>query len=102
MKKYVPKIKLQEMAHIGDIGQLSIDVYTDHEPKHFHVKKKDEFEVKLTIKSLAIIDYVWQKNNKEISTKEIKSIKEWLISKNIKNKKLTNKEAINFAWNIMN
>lgn len=96
------KRKLIEMANIGTINDLTVQVYTDHLPKHFHVVKKDKFEVRLSIKDLSILSYKWQKNNSEITAKEIDKIKEWLDKANSKDKSLTNKKAILFAWKIMN
>ena len=99
---YQKKFKLEEMAHAGNVGQLSIDVYTDHNPPHFHVTKKDEFEVKISIKNFKIIDYKWQKNNKEISSKELKDLIKWIHTPYHKNKKVTNLEAIQMFWDSMN
>lgn len=101
-EKYKRKFKLQEMAHVGNINQLSIDVYTDHEPIHFHVTKKDEFEVKIDFYTLKVLGYKWQKNGKEISSKEMKDLKKWLNEKSDKNKKITNYEGIKFFWDGMN
>jgi len=104
-KKFEEEIKnklLKEMAHVGDVGQLSVDVYTDHEPLHFHVLKKDAFEVKIELNTLNILGYKWQKNGKEISESELKNLKNWLKMKSIKNKKFTNFEAIKFLWDSMN
>jgi hypothetical protein len=100
MKRY--KHQLQEMAQIGKINDLVVQVYNDHNPIHFHVIKKDKYEVRISIKSLKIIRYVWQKDNEKITTKEYNKILKWLELPNKKNTKLTNYEAINFAWNIMN
>jgi len=100
MKKF--QQKLEEMASIGKIKGLEIQVYTDHNPPHFHVVKKDEYEIKISIKGLKILKYSWQKDNKKISSKELKALENWLTKDNTKNKKMTNKEAIQFAWKILN
>lgn len=50
MKKY--KSQLTEMAQIGKIKDLIIQVYTDHNPPHFHIIKKGEFEVKIAINDM--------------------------------------------------
>ena len=102
MKKYKSTIKLYEMAYLGNVGQLRIEVHTDHEPKHFHIIKKDNFDVRISIKNLKVISYKWQKNNKEINSSEIIKIKEWMKNLSQKNKNITNYEAIKFAWNILN
>lgn len=96
------KTQLFEMAHIGDIDELSINVYSDHGIPHFHVLKKDNFELKISINDLKIIDYKWQKNNKKISSSELKKLIQWLNSPYIKNKKITNLEIIEISWNTMN
>jgi hypothetical protein len=101
LKKYQEQ-KLIEMAQIGRIKDLIVRVYTDHVPPHFHVLKKDEFEVRILIKTLEVLNYVWQKKNKEISSKELKLIRKWLEEPNHKNHKISNDEAIEFAWGIIN
>ena len=97
-EKYQP---LFEMAKVGEIDDLIIQVYTDHNPPHFHVIKKDAFEVRISIKTVDIINYKWQKGNKEISTSELKKISKWLKS-NYKNKQITNRDAVEMFWDGMN
>lgn len=41
-----------EMATIDRIEDMTISVYIDHLPKHFHVIKKDQFEVRLDINTV--------------------------------------------------
>jgi len=91
-----------EMASIGIIKDLKIEVYTDHAPVHFHITKKDCYEVRIDFKTLEVISYKWQKNGKEISSSDIKQLKTWLNLKNLKNEKMTNNEAILFAWKLLN
>jgi len=100
--KFLKEEKLIEMATIGSLNDLTIQVYTDHLPKHFHVVKKDKFEVRLSIKDLSIISYKWQKGSSEITAKEIDKLRAWLDKPNNSDKTLTNKSAIVFAWKIMN
>jgi hypothetical protein len=100
MKKY--KSQLQEMAFIGKDKDLIVQVYSDHNPPHFHVTKKDEYEVKLTIKNLKIIGYVWQKDNTEISSSELKRLLKWLQQPYVKNKDITNEAVIKISWETMN
>jgi len=96
------KSAFKEMANIGKVDDLVIQVYTDHNPPHFHVVKKDKFEVRLEIDTLNVLSYKWQKNNSKITTKEIKEIEKWLKKSNVKDKDLSNYKAIKFAWMIMN
>jgi hypothetical protein len=91
-----------EMAYVGSVSELSIDVYTDHTPSHFHVLKKDWFEVKISITSQEVIGYKWQKNGKEISSKELKDLQKWLKEKNKDEKDITNLSAIKYLWKAMN
>ena len=53
-KRYQP---LFEMATIDKVDKLTVIVYTDHMPKHFHVLKKDAFEITINLNTLKIIDY---------------------------------------------
>jgi len=102
-EKYEPYQKrFTEMAHIGEVDELKIDVYTDHNTPHFHVTKKDWFELQISIKDRNILSYKWQKNGKEISSKEFKNLSKWLDSPYPKNKKVTNAETIQISWDILN
>lgn len=96
------KQKLVEMAYLGNVGQMRIIVWTDHTPPHFHVEKIGEYEARIDTKTLKIINYKWQKNNKEMSSTEIKNLQIWLKKQSKKNPALTNLEAIDFAWKILN
>lgn len=58
--------------------------------------------MRLDINTLEIISYKWQIDNKEMSSKDIKKIQQWIKSKNRKQKNISNKQAIEFAWDIMN
>ncbi len=93
---------LIEMANIDTIDQLKINVYTDHLPIHYHVIKKDEFEVRIKLSDNSIMSYKWQKDSKEISSKEMKDLKKWLKKKNKDVKGINNKDAILFSWKTMN
>jgi len=96
------KEKLIEMATIGKVGQMKIIVWTDHNPPHFHVEKKDEYEARISIKTLKIIDCKYQKNNKEISSTEMKTLKRWLKLPNKKYPGITNLAGIEFLWDAIN
>lgn len=91
-----------EMATIDKIEDMTISVYTDYLPKHFHVIKKDQFEVRLSINTLKVMSYKWQIDGKEITSKDLKKIQQWIKDKNRKQKNISNKQAIEFAWDIMN
>jgi hypothetical protein len=91
-----------EMATIDKIKDFVVTVYTDHEPAHFHVTKKDCYEVRLSISNLKILSYKWQNDGEEVSSKDLKTIRMWLSEKNKKQKTMTNKEAVKFTWDILN
>lgn len=96
------KEKLIEMATMGKVGQMKIIVWTDHNPPHFHVEKIGEYDAKIDIKTLKILSYKWQKNNKTMSSTEIKNLQIWLKSPTKKYPKITNLEGIKFAWDSIN
>ena len=81
---------------------MRVIVWTDHIPLHFHVEKIGEYDVRIDIKTLKILSYKWQKNNKEMSSTEMKNLKDWLEKKSIKDKTITNLRGIKFAWKILN
>lgn len=92
---------LFEMAKVGEIDDLTIEVYNDHAPAHFHVIKKDKYEVRISIKDLTILSYKWQNKNAELSSSDFKKIKKWLKQK-FKKREITNKDAIEIFWDGMN
>jgi hypothetical protein len=93
--------RLQEMAKVGIVNDLTIEVYTDHNPPHFHVTKKDKFEVRIDINTLEILSYKWQRSNAKLSSKDLDIIEKWLKMK-YKNKNITNKDIIEIFWDSMN
>ncbi len=99
MKKYEDKVKLQEMAYIDTVKGMKIEVYTDHNPPHFHVTKIDNFEVRLSIKNIKVLSYKWQKSGKEISSKELDAIKIWYHSKK---KNIPNEQKVKMFWDGLN
>lgn len=96
-KKYIT-----EMANAGSVDGMKIDIYTDHGEPHFHILKKNYFELRMSIKNQQIIDYKYQKDNKTITKKELKKIIKWLNIKSKKQPKITNIEVIKLAWDTMN
>jgi len=90
------------MALIGTVGQMRIVVWTDHDQPHFHVEKKDEYEARVSIKDIEIIDYKWQRAGKEMSSTELKILKKWLDELSKKNNKVTNLEIIKIIWDALN
>lgn len=82
MKRYKPifddKQKLIEMALVGNTKGLEIRVYTNHEPMHFHLIKKDKYEARMKIPKelpseiyqLELLNYTFQKSEKDIVTKQ--------------------------------
>ena len=103
----IPRIKqknnhLKEMATVGTMDDFTILVYTDHDPSHFHLLKNGEFEAKINIETLEVFDYKFQKNGKTVSGSYLRKLKRWLEKKSLRNSKITNKEAIQFSWQILN
>lgn len=98
-KNYQPLF--EEMARVGQVDDLIIDVYTDHTPAHFHVTKKDRYEVRIDIETLNVISYKWQKSGATITSSELKKIGKWLTMK-FRNRSITNKDAIEIFWDGMN
>ena len=104
----VPQL-LVEMARIGDHGQYSFWVYS--EPllnPSFHLKHKTDFEIVLQMKDLKILEI---KSNQsrfrfkkgELPPKEILSmVQSFLVADNSKRPELTNADALDFAWKIIN
>jgi hypothetical protein len=101
-KKIFEKEKLIEMALIGKPNGLIVQVYTDHNPPHFHVVKKDNYEVCISIKNQKILVYKSHKDGKEMSSSEYKVIINWLSSKNKDEKNITNLQAIKLVWKSLN
>jgi len=101
-KSLYEKSNLKEMALIGTVGQMKVIIWTDHNPPHFHVEKKDEYEARLSIDTIEIIDYKWQKSGKEMTSSELKTIKKWLNEPSKKNNKVTNLERIKIVWDALN
>jgi len=91
-----------EMAFAGRVDDLIVNVFTDHLPTHFHILKKDHYEVRIGIDDLKILSYKWQKDGEEISSKDLKKVKEWLKQKNKKKKAITNKDNIELIWDALN
>jgi len=96
------KQSLKEMAYVDTVNGNEIQVYTDHLPKHIHAVKPDEYEVRIGIPRGTVLDYKWQRQNKEISSKDLKAIKEWLLKPYKKNKNITNLEYIRLLWGSLN
>ena len=87
----------KEIRDIGKIGKLEVNVQTGGDPPHFHVIKRDFYDIKIKISNLEILGYEWQINNAEISEDELEELKEWLSEKyNFSN--LSNSGYIKFIW----
>lgn len=104
----------REMAHAGEFGDFSVDIYTDHTPPHFHVNgqsKDKNFEVriavipkikrKILISDVEVISYKRQRRG-EFTTADKRDLVEWLNAKNSKMKTVINNFSIINAWNFMN
>lgn len=96
------KQALEEMAYVGTVDGIDIHVYTDHEPEHFHAIKKDEFEARISTDTLEVIGYKWKKQNKELSSSELKNIKKWLNQPSKKYRGVTNYQRIRIFWDGLN
>lgn len=95
------KNKLIEMAQVDQINDLVIQVYTDHNPPHFHVIKKDKFDVRISIENAEVLSYKFQKNNAQISSNELKKIESWLDKTN-KDVSDSNRKVVKLLWKSMN
>lgn len=106
MKPYNPifedKQNLTEMALLGTIKQMRIVVWTDHAPPHFHVEKKDSYDARIDIKTLRILDYKWQKNNKTMTSNDFDLLLDWLDQTSRKENNITNKDRVIIVWNALN
>ena len=110
MKEYErinEKERIVEMAKVGRVGQLLIEVFTDHNPPHFHVIKKGQYNVRILIpnsvnESLVVLSYKWQKSGKEILSLELSSISDWLAMPHHKAKTNSNLVQIEVFWDSMN
>lgn len=104
----IPQV-LVEMARIGDSGQYSFWVYSEPlKNPSFHLKHKTDFEIVLQIKDLKILEI---KNNQSrfkfrkgaLPPAEILNmVKLFFAAPNEKRRELTNLDAIDFAWKIIN
>jgi major membrane immunogen (membrane-anchored lipoprotein) len=101
MKKYVELTKLIEMAQVGEVDGLILQIYTDHEEPYFHAIKKDKFDVRILIKTGKILSYKFQKKGAEISSKELSDIQKWMNSIN-KKTGTKNKIRLEDFWDSMN
>ena len=115
MKRYKPifedKQKLIEMALVGKTRGLEIQVYTDHEPMHFHLVKKDKYEARIkiprelpsAISELEILNYKFQKSEKDIITnQDLKLLQSWMGERNKNSPEITNFQATCFLWDSLN
>ena len=102
MKRFNFTRRLTEMATLGTVGQMTVIVWTDHNPPHFHIEKTGEYDVRISIESLKIIDYKWQKNNKSMSSTEIRNLNKWLKEPSKKYPSITNLQRIEIAWDALN
>ena len=96
------KQPLQEMVTVGVMDDFTILVYTDHNPPHFHLLKKGEFEAKINIETLEVFGYKFQRSGKTVRGSDLRKLKKCLNQTSSKNKKNTNKEIIEISWSILN
>ena len=115
MKRYKPiyedKQKLIEMALVGKTKGLEIRVYTNHESMHFNLIKKDKYEARIKIpkelpsefSELELLNYKFQKSEKDIVTKQdLKLLQSWMGERNKNRPEITNFQATCFLWDSLN
>ncbi len=115
MKKYKSifeeKEKLIEIALVGKTKGLEIQVYTAHEPMHFHLVKKAKYEVCIKIpkelpteiSELEIMNYKFQKSEKDkVTNQDLKSLLLFLKEKSKLNQDLSNFKMIHTLWKALN
>ena len=115
MKRYKPifeeKQKLIEIALVGKTRGLEIRVLTSQEPKHVHLVKKDNYEARIkipkelpsTLSELEIINYKFQKSDKDIVTnQDLKLLQNWMGERNKNRPEITNFQATCFLWDSLN
>lgn len=103
-----PKM-LAEMARIGDYDSYSFWIYTEPlKNPSFHLRHKTDFEVVIQMKDLKVLEI--KHNNSRLKfekgklpPKAVKDvIDNFLLLKNSKDRTRTNKDAMNFAWLLLN
>ena len=115
MKRYKPmfeeKQKLIEMALVGKTKGLEIRVYTDHEPMHFYLAKRDKYEARIkipkelpsTISELELLNYKFQKSDKDIITnQDLRTLLLFLKEKSKINDNSNNFKMIQALWKALN
>ena len=100
---------LLEMARVGDSGPYSFWVYTEKllNPS-FHMKHKADFEIVLQMKDLKILEikhneskFTFEKN--QLPPREILDVvNDFLSQNNKKDSERTNRQALSFAWKLLN
>ena len=105
---------LIETAHIDQVKGMRVRVFSGHGTPKFHVKKPEDFEVRIktprklpkSINDLKILDYEFKK--RAIRTDEMQSLIEWLGMPDkrlgMRNKRLAeinNLGIIQFTWAIL-
>lgn len=115
MKRYKPifeeEQKLIEKALVGKTKDLEIQVYTDHEPMHFHLVKKDKYEARIkipkelptVISELEIMNYKFQKSEKVVVTnQDLKALLLFLKEKSKINEDSNNFNVMKTVWKALN
>ena len=115
MKRYKPifedKQKLIEIALLGKTKGLEIRVYTDHEPMHFYLAKRDKYEARIkipkelpsTISELELLNYKFQKSDKDIITnQDLRTLLLFLKEKSKINDNSNNFKMIQALWKALN
>ncbi len=115
MKKYKSifeeKEKLIEMALVGKTKDLEVQVYTNHEPMHFHLVKKNKYEARIKvpkdlpteISELEIMNYKFQKSKKyKVTNQDLKDLFLFLKEKSKINEDMNNFYVMKTVWKALN
>ena len=103
--------KMIEIALVGKTRGLEIQVHTSQEPMHFHLIKKDKYEARIkipkelpsAISELELLNYKFQKSDKDIVTnQDLKLLQSWMGERNKNRPEITNFQAISFLWDSLN
>ena len=115
MKKYKSifeeKQKLIEMALVGKTKDLEVQVYTHHEPMHFHLVKKNKYEARIkvpkdlptVISELEIMNYKFQKSKKDkVTNQDLKDLLLFFREKSKINEDMNNFKMLQAFWKGLN
>jgi hypothetical protein len=103
--------KMIEIALVGKTRGLEIQVHTSQEPMHFHLVKKDKYEARIkipkelpsTISELELLNYKFQKSDKDIVTnQDLRTLLLFLKEKSKINDDSNNFKMMQALWKALN